>query len=97
MAKELLSALEEIGLTEAIEDVLPIVDKLATDSDETVKETFASELDRILLYFYKVIPRISKCKNKLYTKLTFTFRMCLICSPVLMNQHLKKRVLHLQL
>lgn len=54
MAKELLTALEEIGLTEAIEDVLPIVDKLAADSDETVKETFASELDRILLYFYKV-------------------------------------------
>lgn len=54
MAKELLNALEEIGLTEAIEDVLPIVDKLAADSDETVKETFASELDRILLYFYKV-------------------------------------------
>lgn len=39
---------------EAIEDVLPIMDKLASDNDDTVKETFASELDQTLLYFYKV-------------------------------------------
>jgi hypothetical protein len=54
LAKELSSALEEISLTEAIEDVLPIMDKLASDIDDTVKETFASELDQTLLYFYKV-------------------------------------------
>lgn len=41
-------------MTEAMEDVLPIMDKLACDTDDTVKETFASELDQILLYFYKV-------------------------------------------
>lgn len=58
LAKELSIALEEISLTEAIEDVLPIMDKLAADSDDTVKETFASELDQTLLYFYKV-----KCIN----------------------------------
>ncbi|CAO0800068.1 unnamed protein product [Mucor circinelloides] len=56
LAKELSSALEEISLTEAMEDVLPIMDKLACDTDDTVKETFASELDQILLYFYKNLP-----------------------------------------
>lgn len=59
LAKELSSALEEISLTEAIEDVLPIMDKLACDTDDTVKETFASELDQILLYFYKVYKYFS--------------------------------------
>jgi serine/threonine-protein phosphatase 4 regulatory subunit 1 len=57
LAKELSSALDEISLTEAIEDVLPIMDKLASDIDDTVKETFASELDQTLLYFYKVHTR----------------------------------------
>lgn len=54
LAKELASALEEISLSEAIEEVLPCMDKLASDIDDTVKETFASELDQTLLYFYKV-------------------------------------------
>ncbi|CEP07968.1 hypothetical protein [Parasitella parasitica] len=56
LAKELSSALKEISLAEAIKDVLPIMDKLACDTDDTVKETFASELDQILLYFYKNLP-----------------------------------------
>lgn len=30
------------------------MNKLACDVDDTVKETFASELDQTLLYFYKV-------------------------------------------
>ena len=55
MAKELPVALEEITLSEAIEDVLPIMDKLAIDTDDTVRETFAGELDQVLLYFYKVL------------------------------------------
>ncbi|KAI8638998.1 armadillo-type protein [Parasitella parasitica] len=56
LAKELASALDEISLAEAVKDVLPIMDKLACDTDDTVKETFASELDHILLYFYKNLP-----------------------------------------
>ncbi|RCI04857.1 hypothetical protein CU098_012459 [Rhizopus stolonifer] len=54
LAKELPRALEEITLSEAVEDVLPIMNRLAADNDDTVKETFASELDQALLYFYKV-------------------------------------------
>lgn len=54
LAKELPNALGEISLKEAIEDILPVVFNLARDSDDTVRETLANELDRILLYFYNV-------------------------------------------
>lgn len=64
LAKELSIALEEISLTEAVEDVLPIMDKLAADSDDTVKETFASELDQTLLYFYKNAPNMFSSEDE---------------------------------
>lgn len=54
VAKELPSALVELGIEEALEKVIPIMDKLASDPDDTVRETFASELDQTLLFFYKV-------------------------------------------
>lgn len=56
VAKELVHALEEVDLNEAVKEVLPCMEKLAADTDDTVKETFASELDQTLLYFYKVGP-----------------------------------------
>ncbi|KAI8326855.1 armadillo-type protein [Choanephora cucurbitarum] len=62
LAKELPVALEEITLSEAIEDVLPIMDKLAVDTDDTVRETFAGELDQVLLYFYKNAPTMFSSK-----------------------------------
>ncbi|CAO3655028.1 unnamed protein product [Mucor hiemalis] len=68
LAKELSIALEEISLTEAIEDVLPIMDKLAADSDDTVKETFASELDQTLLYFYKNAPNMFSTNDESTTQ-----------------------------
>ncbi|KAI9363798.1 armadillo-type protein [Pilaira anomala] len=71
LAKELSNALEEISLSEAIEDVLPIMDKLASDSDDTVKETFASELDQTLLYFYKNVPAMFASNNESTQEKTF--------------------------
>ncbi|KAI8384178.1 armadillo-type protein [Blakeslea trispora] len=62
LAKELPVALEEITLSEAIDDVLPIIDKLALDTDDTVRETFAGELDQVLLYFYKNAPAMFSSK-----------------------------------
>ncbi|KAG2205706.1 hypothetical protein INT47_008063 [Mucor saturninus] len=56
VAKELVHALEEVDLNEAVKEVLPCMEKLAADTDDTVKETFASELDQTLLYFYKNLP-----------------------------------------
>lgn len=54
LAKELPNALGEISITKAIKDIIPVMLKLACDSDDTVRETFAGELDQTLLYFYKV-------------------------------------------
>jgi serine/threonine-protein phosphatase 4 regulatory subunit 1 len=72
LAKELPNALEELGISEAVKHVIPIMEKLAYDMDDTVRETFSSELDQILLYFYKV----SFLYNTfLYTCLYFTNRM----------------------
>ncbi|KAI8095332.1 armadillo-type protein [Thamnidium elegans] len=71
LAKELSSALEEISLSEAIEDVLPIMDKLASDPDDTVKETFASELDQTLLYFYKNVPAMFTSNDESLQEKTF--------------------------
>ncbi|KAI8997783.1 armadillo-type protein [Pilobolus umbonatus] len=56
LAKELNIALEDMNPSEAIEIVVPIMENLAADVDDTVRETFAGELDRILLYFYKNTP-----------------------------------------
>ncbi|CEI92140.1 hypothetical protein RMCBS344292_06411 [Rhizopus microsporus] len=56
LAKELPNALEELGTEASVQHVIPIMEKLSSDSDDTVRETFSSELDQILLYFYKNTP-----------------------------------------
>lgn len=61
LAKELPAALEDMNITEAVKHVLPIMDKLAYDMDDAVRETFSSELDQMLLYFYKVCGLMICC------------------------------------
>ncbi|KAI7872459.1 armadillo-type protein [Spinellus fusiger] len=56
VAKELAHALPDISLTEAVEGVLPMALGIGTDTDDTVRETFASELDKIILYYYQNAP-----------------------------------------
>ncbi|KAI9470545.1 MAG: armadillo-type protein [Benjaminiella poitrasii] len=58
LAKELPNALEDLDIDKAIQDVLPIMEELANDSDDTVRETFASELEPTLLHFYKNVPAL---------------------------------------
>lgn len=41
-------------MSEAVNYVLPMVLKIGTDPDDAVRETFVSELDRIIMYYYKV-------------------------------------------
>lgn len=55
VAKELPNTIYEISVSEAVNYVLPIVLKIGTDPDDTVRETFVSELDKIIMYYYKVI------------------------------------------
>ncbi|ORX50959.1 ARM repeat-containing protein [Hesseltinella vesiculosa] len=58
IAKDLPIALYEAEVDEAVDELLPLVYRLAYDEDDTVRETFASELDKIILYFYRQAPPI---------------------------------------
>ncbi|KAF7723996.1 Serine/threonine-protein phosphatase 4 regulatory subunit 1 [Apophysomyces ossiformis] len=54
--KDLANTLQEMTMEDALKKVFPIVQKLAADPDDTVRETFVSELDKIILYFYMNAP-----------------------------------------
>ncbi|KAI8336174.1 armadillo-type protein [Chlamydoabsidia padenii] len=56
VAKELPIALYEVDINEAVTEILPVVLKIAYDKDETVRETFVSELDKIIMYYYQNAP-----------------------------------------
>ncbi|KAG0170867.1 Serine/threonine-protein phosphatase 4 regulatory subunit 1 [Apophysomyces sp. BC1034] len=53
VAKELPNTIHEISVSEAVNYVLPMVLKIGNDPDDTVRETFVSELDKIILYYYE--------------------------------------------
>lgn len=91
LAKELPNALEELGTEASVQHVIPIMEKLSSDSDDTVRETFSSELDQILLYFYKVY--IYKFIKQETQKLIF-YRTHLVHSHVKKTAH---RINHLPL
>ncbi|KAI9028301.1 armadillo-type protein [Phycomyces nitens] len=55
-AKEISNIIHEIDVAEAVNYVLPMVLKIGIDPDDTVRETFASELDKIILYYYQHAP-----------------------------------------
>ncbi|KAI9255493.1 armadillo-type protein [Sporodiniella umbellata] len=82
LAKELPIALEEMSIAEAVKHVLPIMDKLAYDMDDAVRETFSSELDQMLLYFYKNAPELFIRKEGVQEK---TFVPLMI--SILLDQH----------
>ncbi|KAI9306791.1 armadillo-type protein [Cunninghamella echinulata] len=56
IAKELPIALYDVEIDEAIDDLLPLMLNVAYDEDESVRETFVSELDKMILYFYQNAP-----------------------------------------
>ena len=54
VAKELSNTIYEISVSEAVNYVLPMVLKICTDPDDTVRETIISEFDKIMMYYYTV-------------------------------------------
>ncbi|KAI8388520.1 armadillo-type protein [Radiomyces spectabilis] len=58
VAKELPTIIRDIDVEEAVKYVLPMVLKIATDRDDTVRETFISELDKIIMYYYENAPPV---------------------------------------
>ncbi|KAI8071336.1 armadillo-type protein [Gongronella butleri] len=56
IAKELSNALYEVDVNEALQELLPLVHQIAYDDNDSVRETFAAELDKIIMYFYLHAP-----------------------------------------
>ncbi|KAI9499520.1 armadillo-type protein [Zychaea mexicana] len=56
VAKELSNTIYEISVSEAVNYVLPMVLKICTDPDDTVRETIISEFDKIMMYYYTNAP-----------------------------------------
>ncbi|KAF8918767.1 hypothetical protein BGZ52_012773, partial [Haplosporangium bisporale] len=53
LARELSTLLSQMRTHEAIMSVIPVVRELAIDHVDTVRETLASQLDKIVLYFLR--------------------------------------------
>lgn len=60
VARVLGDLLAEVDPCESVEYVLPLLSGFSMDEDETVKEAFASELHRILWYFYSTCRLITE-------------------------------------
>jgi hypothetical protein len=79
VAKELPIAIQDVDIKEAVTDLLPLVLDVAYDEDDTVRETFINELDKIIMYFYLVSSKLYIYIFILHTRLTmssiFSYRM----------------------
>ncbi|KAI7849453.1 armadillo-type protein [Circinella umbellata] len=56
VAKELSNTIYEISVPEAVNYILPMILKICTDPDDTVRETIISEFDKIMMYYYTNAP-----------------------------------------
>lgn len=63
VAKELPNTIYEISVSEAVNYVLPMVLKIAIDHDDNVRESFVSELDKIIMFYYTVRIQNDKLLN----------------------------------
>ncbi|CAJ0919630.1 12415_t:CDS:10 [Entrophospora sp. SA101] len=56
IARELPTLIRDVEISEAVEYVLPLMNSLGTDPEDHVKETFATELDDIIWFYYSHCP-----------------------------------------
>jgi hypothetical protein len=54
VARELPITLENMSLYEAVDIALPMLHTLGNDVEDSVRETFVVELDKIIMYYYRV-------------------------------------------
>lgn len=54
LARELPTLLVQMNTRQAIVQVIPIIRNFSLDPMDTVRESLASQLDKIVLYFYQV-------------------------------------------
>lgn len=54
VARELPLSLETMSLQESVHMALPMLQALGNDVEDSVRETFVVELDKIIMYYYRV-------------------------------------------
>ncbi|OZJ02697.1 hypothetical protein BZG36_04600 [Bifiguratus adelaidae] len=57
-ARELSGMLQAVSVSDAIEIVIPLINGLAVDNDDSVRESFVTDLDKIILWYYEHCPPI---------------------------------------
>ncbi|KAI8639234.1 armadillo-type protein [Parasitella parasitica] len=58
VTRNISAIIYEISAQEAVDTVLPIVIQLSKDTEDAVKEALASELDKIMYYYYENAPPV---------------------------------------
>ncbi|GAN10190.1 protein phosphatase 4 regulatory subunit 1 [Mucor ambiguus] len=58
VTREISTLIHEISVQDAVDTVLPIIVKLAKDTEDSVKEALAGELDKIMYYYYENAPPV---------------------------------------
>ncbi|CAO3616526.1 unnamed protein product [Mucor hiemalis] len=56
VTKEISNTIHEIDLVDAVEKVLPVIAMLGKDTDDSIKEALAGELDKIIYFYYENAP-----------------------------------------
>lgn len=56
IAKELPQLIPKVDISEAVEYIIPLINNIATDPDESVRQAFAPELGKIIWHYYKHCP-----------------------------------------
>lgn len=53
VTKELSSIIHEISLNDAVNIALPIIIQLGKDTEDSVREALAAELDKVMYFYYE--------------------------------------------
>lgn len=54
VTRDISTIIHEISVQDAVHIVLPIIIQLAKDTEDSVKEALAGELDKIMYYYFEV-------------------------------------------
>ncbi|CAO3606909.1 unnamed protein product [Mucor fragilis] len=58
VTRDISALIHEISVQDAVHTVLPIIVQLAKDTEDSVKEALAGELDKIMYYYYENAPPV---------------------------------------
>lgn len=64
VTRDISTIIHEISVQDAVQTVLPIIIQLAKDTEDSVKEALAGELDKIMYYYFEVNKMLQQKKKK---------------------------------